>query len=131
MGFPFLGQWSHFVLLFSRMVCTSALSSEKSDISGLHPATFLDLPLRVLEAWTVFLSILVTEDRIICLIWGQLYYLDYSRLYRWLPPFLAPLALDCWSSLESCMLKRTFFPFLGEGRLIAEVMIDFCWVISA
>lgn len=55
--FPFCGQWSHPVLLFSRVVCAAALSSERSHISGLHPATFLDLPLRVLEARTLFPSL--------------------------------------------------------------------------
>lgn len=38
------------MLLLSRVVCSTALSSEEPYISGLCPATDLDLPVRVLEA---------------------------------------------------------------------------------
>lgn len=50
MGFSFPGPRSHRVLLLARMVCSSALSSEEPYISGLCPATVLDLSVCVLKA---------------------------------------------------------------------------------
>lgn len=76
----------------------------KSHIFGLCPATFLDLSLRVLEAWTLFppchwrLSIIPDlEPAVSSCYWSYLCYLNHSRLYRWLTtPFLGHLKQNCW-----------------------------------
>lgn len=139
MDFPFCGQRSPPVLLFSRVVCKAALSSEKSHTSRLYPATFLDLPLRVLEVCTLFPPLTLKTGysaqfgASICfqlllklsVLLGPLHTL---QMIHSVPKSPEDELLKVYWNLV--YLSSTFCPF-WEGRLIANIMTNFCWVILA
>lgn len=127
MDFSLCGQWCPPVLLFSRVVCTSTLSSEKSHISGLYPATFLDLPLRVLEVWTLFPSLTlkigysasfgVSIFFQVLLKWSVLFGPLQALQMAHSIPRSAELLEVYWSFVS---LSNAFFPTLGEGGLYSR-----------
>lgn len=117
--------------------------------SGMHVSTVL---WKIPHFWIMFghvpglvvtcfrsldsVSVLVSEDWVLCLTWGQLLlkshpgYLEHSKVYRRLIPFLGHLKLTCWKFIGGLYNKaRLSFSFLGEGRLTAGVMTDFCCIM--
>lgn len=103
-------------------------------ISGLYPATYLDLPLRVLEAWTLVPSLTLKI--------GYPAWLEASicfQLLLKLSVFFGPRhtfqmahSTPRPSATELLEVDWTLVQFLiFYSCLIADVMTDFCWITSA